>query len=154
MNNRFFILQLNIYSPSISPVIYQFCVKVFIYKITKSYRHTNLISVSFKWYFTWTWILIISPDFISELLYFFWSLSIENWIPLKPVLGGHERCCTFHYLSWTDLIKPSIQFSFLDFALVPLEGYTFTRLWSRKVTCFLCVKCCILIGKLLFDGQH
>ena len=60
------------------------------------------------------------PDFISVLLYFLWSFriidsntfSIENWIMLKPVLGGvrhvalfiisHEQTqynqvCNFHF---------------------------------------------------------
>ena len=56
------------------------------------------------------------PQYLCCLLLklVFWRLNdsnafrIEKWIPF-------ERCCTFHYLSWTDSIKPSLQFSFLYF---------------------------------------
>ena len=85
----------------------------------------------------------------GNTLYNFWSFgindsntfSIENWIPLKPVLlvlkieylwsrcWGRERCCTFLYLSWRDSMKPSLQFSFLYFGLVALEGRLFTRIF-------------------------
>jgi hypothetical protein len=34
-------------------------------------------------------------------------LSVENWVPLKPVLGG---VALIHYPSCTDSIKPSLQF--------------------------------------------
>ena len=74
-------------------------------------------------------------DFISVLLYFFWSFgindsntfSIENWKALKTVLRGLERCCNFHCLSWTDSIEPSQLsfFFFFFFGLVALEGSTF-----------------------------
>ena len=41
-----------------------------------------------------------------------------------------HSCLHFHYLSLTDSIKPSLQFSFLYFGLVALEGSTFTRIVS------------------------
>jgi hypothetical protein len=37
-------------------------------------------------------------------------LSVENWVPLKPVLGGVRVVAFIHYLSCTDSIKPSLQF--------------------------------------------
>ena len=67
------------------------------------------------------------PDFISLLLYFFWSFgindyntfSIENWIPLKPVLGGVRDLALFI------ISREQTQFSFLYFGLVALQGSTF-----------------------------
>jgi hypothetical protein len=38
-------------------------------------------------------------------------LSVENWIPLKPVLVGVRDVARFHYPSCTDSIRPSLQFS-------------------------------------------
>jgi hypothetical protein len=43
-------------------------------------------------------------------------LSVENWVPLKPLLGGVGDDALFHYPSRTDSIKPSLQFS-SDFAV-------------------------------------
>jgi hypothetical protein len=37
-------------------------------------------------------------------------LSVENWVPIKPVLGGVRDVARIHYLSCTDSIKPSLQF--------------------------------------------
>ena len=48
---------------------------------------------------------------------------------LKVGARGRERCCTFHYLSRTDSIKPNLQFSFVNFGLLALEGSTFTRIF-------------------------
>ena len=48
--------------------------------------------------------------------------QLKPCIKLKPVLGGVEKCQTFHYLLCTDSIKPSLQFSYLYFHLVALEG--------------------------------
>ena len=65
------------------------------------------------------------------------NTCVEHWIQLKSVLGG---CCTFHWLSWTDSIKPSLQFSFLYFGVVALKGLTFTRNFitnNRKNKCIL-----------------
>jgi hypothetical protein len=39
-------------------------------------------------------------------------LSVENWVPLKPVLGGVKENALIHYHPCTDLIKPSLQFSY------------------------------------------
>ena len=79
------------------------------------------------------------PNFFSVLLYSFWSLgiissstfSIENWIPLKPALGLQgERCCSFHYLSRTGSIKPSLLI--LVWLLSSVEWSTFfTRIFMR-----------------------
>jgi hypothetical protein len=38
-------------------------------------------------------------------------LSVENLVPLKPVLGGVRDVALFHYLSFTDSVKLSLQFS-------------------------------------------
>jgi hypothetical protein len=38
-------------------------------------------------------------------------LSVENWVPLKPVLGGVRDVALIPYPSCTDSIKPSLQFS-------------------------------------------
>jgi hypothetical protein len=37
-------------------------------------------------------------------------LSVENWGPLKPVLGGVRDVALIHYPSCTDSINPSLQF--------------------------------------------
>ena len=58
--------------------------------------------------------------YISVLLYFFLVLgindyntfSIGNRVPLKPVLGAVRDVALFHYLSWTNSIKPSLHISF------------------------------------------
>jgi hypothetical protein len=39
------------------------------------------------------------------------QLSVENWVPLKPVLGVVRDVAFIHYPSCTDSIKPSLQFS-------------------------------------------
>jgi hypothetical protein len=44
----------------------------------------------------------------------FYHFMFKCWILLKPVLGGMEVSCTFHYRPWTDLIKPTT-FSILSF---------------------------------------
>ena len=79
-----------------------------------------------------------------SVVIFFWPFgingsnasSIENWIPLTPLKRGSEWSCTFHYLSWTDSIKPSLQFSFLYFGFFALEWSTFTRI---SMFVFLCI---------------
>jgi hypothetical protein len=38
-------------------------------------------------------------------------LSVKNWVPVKPVLGGVKDVARIHYPSCTDSIKPSLQFS-------------------------------------------
>jgi hypothetical protein len=38
-------------------------------------------------------------------------LSVENWVPLQPVLGDVRDVASIHYPSCTDSIKPSLQFS-------------------------------------------
>jgi hypothetical protein len=38
-------------------------------------------------------------------------LSVENGVPLKPVLGDVRDVAHFHYPSGTDSIKSSLQFS-------------------------------------------
>ena len=49
-------------------------------------------------------------------------LSVENWVPLKPVLGGVRDVAHFHYPSWTDSIKPSLQFSYNFVVINASEG--------------------------------
>jgi hypothetical protein len=39
-------------------------------------------------------------------------LSVENLVPLKPVLGGVSDVALIHYPSCTDTIKPNLQFSY------------------------------------------
>ena len=41
---------------------------------------------------------------------------------------GCERCCTFHYLSWTDSIKPGLQFSFFILVWLLSRDRLFTRI--------------------------
>jgi hypothetical protein len=38
-------------------------------------------------------------------------LSVENWVPLKPMLGDVRDVALIHYPSCTDSIKRSLQFS-------------------------------------------
>jgi hypothetical protein len=38
-------------------------------------------------------------------------LSVENRVPLQPMLGGVRDVARFNYPSYTDSIKPSLQFS-------------------------------------------
>ena len=57
-----------------------------------------------------------SSDFITVLLNFPFSSASMTPINLELKIEyrlWHERCCTFHYLSGTDSIEPSLQFSFL-----------------------------------------
>jgi hypothetical protein len=37
-------------------------------------------------------------------------ISVENWVPFKPVLGGVRDVARIHYPSCTDSIKQSLQF--------------------------------------------
>jgi hypothetical protein len=62
--------------------------------------------------------------FTSVLLYFTGTalLSDENWVPLKPVLGGVRDVALVHYPSCTDSIKPSLQFSGNSFVINASEG--------------------------------
>jgi hypothetical protein len=67
----------------------------------------NMYSTHKRWVFT------------SVLLYFSGPsgslmpalLSVENWVPLKPVLGGVRDVTRIHYPSCTDSIQPSLKFS-------------------------------------------
>jgi hypothetical protein len=49
-------------------------------------------------------------------------LSVENWVPLKPVLGGVRDVARIHYRSCTDSIKPSLQFSWNFVVINASEG--------------------------------
>ena len=61
------------------------------------------------------------------------TFSIENRIPLRPVLGG-VRDFTFFIISHEQTqIKPSLQFSFLYFGLVVLEGSTFYQNFGLRL---------------------
>jgi hypothetical protein len=48
--------------------------------------------------------------------------SVENWVPLKPVLGGVRDVARTHYPSCTDSIKPSLQFLCYFVVLDASEG--------------------------------
>jgi hypothetical protein len=64
-------------------------------------------------------------NFTSLLLYFSGPsgslmpelLSVENLVPLKPVLGGVRDVACFHYPPCTDSIKQSLQF-FCNFVVI------------------------------------
>ena len=63
---------------------------------------------------------------ISGVIYFFWSsntFSVENRIPLKLVLGG-MRDAFFITPHGKTKIKPSLQFSPINFGLVAFEEST------------------------------
>jgi hypothetical protein len=49
-------------------------------------------------------------------------LSVENWVPLKPVLGGVMDVALIYYPSCTDSIKPSQQFSCNFVVINAFEG--------------------------------
>jgi hypothetical protein len=49
-------------------------------------------------------------------------LSVENWVPLKPVLGGVSDVALIYYPSCTDLIKPSLQFLCYFVVIIASEG--------------------------------
>ena len=89
-----------------------------IHDTINKYSKTSLTRVSGTWKPIQTQDIAKAPAFLPQVLTKIsfnndsTIFSVENWIPLKPVLGGRERCCTFHNLSWTDSIKPSLQFSF------------------------------------------
>jgi hypothetical protein len=61
----------------------------------------------------------VAPYFTTVLLYFSGPLgslmpallSVENCVPLKPLLRGVSDVSHIHYPSCTDSIKPSVQLS-------------------------------------------
>ena len=76
------------------------------------------------------------PPALSVVIFF----SSPSWsmIPIHLVLSTAqagakgrercctcERCCTFHYLSRIDSIKPDLHFSFFIFGMVAFEESTF-----------------------------
>jgi hypothetical protein len=75
---------------------------------------TVLIRIS--WKLVWN---LVDPYFTSVLLYFSGPsgslmpalFSVENWVTLKPVIGGVRDVALIHFPSCTDSIKPSLQFS-------------------------------------------
>ena len=52
----------------------------------------------------------------------------NNFWRHRRLAGGHERCCTFHYLSWTDSIKPGLQFSLFILVWLLSRDRLFTRM--------------------------
>ena len=78
------------------------------------------------------------PDFTSVLLYFFWSFGINdsNTFSIENLIQLRERCCTFHYISWTDSIQPGLQFASFYFGLFALEGSTFSRFFFKLLVLF------------------
>jgi hypothetical protein len=52
-------------------------------------------------------------------------LSVENKVPLKPVLGGLRDVALFHYPSCKNSIKPSLQFlcNFANFLFYRMNMY-------------------------------
>jgi hypothetical protein len=75
--------------------------------------------------------------FTSLLLYFFGPsrslvtaiLSVEIWVPFKPVLGDVRNVAHFNYLSCKDSIKPSLQFSFNFVVINASEGSPFYKMF-------------------------
>jgi hypothetical protein len=58
-------------------------------------------------------------------------LSVENLVPLKPVLGGVRDVALIHYPSCTDSIKPSLQFSCnLLWLMLPRDHFVSRFLYS------------------------
>ena len=80
------------------------------------------------------------------LLYFIWSFgindsntfSIENRVPLKPVLGGVRDVALF-IISHEQTKKKngSVIFIFFIFGLVALEGSTFHQNFDTNLTRFV-----------------
>ena len=68
-------------------------------------------------------------------------ISHKSFNTAQDSARGRESCCIFHYLSCTDSIKPSLQFSFLYFGLVALEESTFPKIF--KFSTAGVVKCCV-----------
>ena len=74
-----------------------------------------------------------------SVVIFFWSFGIndsnpcsnEKLIPLKPVLYGVRDIA--RYLSWTDSIKQILQFPFLYFCLIALEGSIFNNFFTITI---------------------
>jgi hypothetical protein len=74
-------------------------------------------------------------------------LSVENWVPLKPVLGGVRAVALIHYPSCTDSIKPSLQFS-SNFVAINASEYQIFILHNSRCQ-VLCGSCKKLPGTLL-----
>jgi hypothetical protein len=55
----------------------------------------------------------------------FTGRSVENWVPLKPVLGGMNDVAIFLYPSCADSVKSSLQFSFDFDVIIAPEGSHF-----------------------------
>ena len=51
-------------------------------------------------------LLVIRDQWLQYILY--WDLSTS-----QAGARGRERCCTFHYLSWTDSINPSLKLLYI-----------------------------------------
>ena len=93
--------------------------------------------------------------YLSVVIFFwsFWSFgindsnifSVENWIPHRPMLGDVRDVALLHYISWTDSIKQSLQFSFINFGLIALERSTFSRIPKIDISSQL-----ILVAKKMF----
>ena len=60
-----------------------------------------------------------------------WYL-FENWVALNPGARRRERCSICHYLSWTDSIKPSWQFS--NFGCYVPKGSPFRLFIKCKIS--------------------
>jgi hypothetical protein len=101
--------------------------------------------------------LIPSLNFyLFELLYFSGPsgslmpalLSVQNRVPLKPMIGGVRDVALIHYPSCTDSIKPSLQYS-CNFVAINASRFLFSitflnleRTQQNKITLFLYLMHC------------
>ena len=67
--------------------------------------------------------LVLRDQWLQYIKY--WELSTA-----QASSRGRERCCTFHYLSWTDSIKTGLQFSFFTLVWSLSMDRLFTRINS------------------------
>jgi hypothetical protein len=84
-------------------------------------------------YFTYVLLYFSGPS--GSLMPALWS--VENWVPLKPVLGGVRDVARIHYPSCTDSIKPSVQFS-CNFVVINASKGTFFQIFLLEKVFILC----------------
>ena len=100
--------------------------------------------------------------FLSVVIFFFWSFgindfntfNIENWVPLKPVLGSVKDDALFIIShEQTQSIKPSLQFSYLYYGLVKIECWQIRGLF-REFAEFYYISCIFIHIFLLYFRLH
>jgi hypothetical protein len=78
------------------------------------------------------------------------TLSFENWVPLKPVLGGVMNVALIHYPSCTNSIKPSLQTSCYFVLINAAEGSLCFQVSKNHFVLYLTtadVKCRVTVVK-------